>query len=153
MKWLVGLTVITVLIALYVVAIRPWMRTTAWGAAFLDKIEPFERIVYKNSESILWARFLQLLGVLLTLLTSLGSINLEPVKPFLPDYLQWLPTAMPLIVSFAGVVQEMLRRDTTKPLEIVAMRTDAPPEVKFAAAQAAAANAQAVAKVEEAKAA
>lgn len=152
MKWLVGLTVVTVLIALYVTVIRPWMRKTTWGRAFLDKIEPFERTVFQNSESLLWARFLAFLGSLLTLLIQIGQIDLSPIAPLLPEKWRWIPQAAPMVLFVAGIIQERLRRDTTKPLEIVAMRTDAPESVKAAAADAEAVTKDAVAAAVEAKA-
>jgi hypothetical protein len=136
MKWFIGLTVVTVLIALYVTVVRPWMRQTVWGKWMLDKIEPFERTIFNNSESILWARFLAFLGSLLTLLVQIGQIDLSPIAPLLPEGWRWIPQAAPMVLFVAGIIQERLRRDTTKPLEIVSMRTDAPLEVKIMAEEA-----------------
>lgn len=153
MKLLIGITLVTVAVATYVVWVRPWLRIQPWAQPFFDAIEPIERVLWKNSESILWARFLQGLGALLTFLVQIGSIDLTPLAPLLPEGLQWLPGVLPLLVTFAGYVQEKLRKGTTKPLEIVAMRTDAPLEVKLDAAKADVATAKAVASVEAAKAA
>lgn len=151
MKWLVLLAVVTVLIALYVVWLRPMMRKTSWGASFLDWIEPVERKLWWKSETIFFARAKMFIGLLLTALTQLGTIDITPLMPFVPDQYEGVVkvawNALPLIITVMGWVDEQLRKDTTKPLEIVAMRTDAPIEVKVAAAEADALNKQAAAVV------
>lgn len=156
MKLLIGLTVIAVLVALYVVAGRPWMRTTGWGKSFLDWIEPMERVLWWKSETILWARLQMVSGLLLTALTQAGQIDITPLMPFVPDayepMLMFVWNLMPLTLTLMGWINEKLRKDTTKPLEIVAMRTDAPPEVKAAAAEAEAKTTAAVAVAVDAKA-
>lgn len=134
MKLLVGLTVITVLVALYVVWLRPWMKQTDWGRAALDKIEPIERVAWWKSETILWNRFKVLVG---TLLTALVAIDWNTVAPIIPEKYRGIALAAPTIfTAIDGLIGERLRRDTTVPLEIVGMRTDAPPSVKAAAAEA-----------------
>lgn len=157
MKALIALAVVTALIALYVVWLRPLMKATPWGQVFLAKAEPIERTLWKNSETIFFARTKIVVGALLATMSTLGTIDLTPLMPFVPDAYEPMVKAafnlMPLLITIVGFVDEKLRRDTTKPLEIVAMRTDAPVEVKIAAAQAEAANANAVATVEAAKAA
>ncbi len=148
MKILIALAVIVGLIALYVVWLRPLMKRTAWGQAALDKIEPIERVLWKNSESILWARVKMALGVVLASMASLGAIDLTPLLPFLPE--KYLPIAhaiigaLPMLIAVDGLIGEKLRNGVTKPIEIVAMRTDAPVEVKVAAAEADAVTKQAV---------
>lgn len=157
MKWLIGLTVVTVLIAVYVAWLRPLMRKTAWGAAFLDYIEPMERVLWWKSETILFARLKIVAGLLLTALTQMGSIDITPLMPFVPDeyegFVKFVWNMIPLTLTVMGWVDEKLRKDTTKPLEIVAMRTDAPVEVKIAAAEADQANKIVVAAVEQSEAA
>lgn len=153
---LIALAVLTVLIALYVVWFRPWMRTTSWGAAFLDWIEPIERVLWRKSETILFARLKIVGGLLLTALTQLGAIDITPLMPFVPDqyegFVLFVWNLLPLTLTVMGWIDEKLRKDTTKPLEIVAMRTDAPEEVKIAAAEAEVASAKAVMSAVEAKA-
>lgn len=150
MKLLIALAFITVLIALYVVWLRPLMKTTTWGAAFLDKIEPMERSLWWNSETILWQRFKVLLG---SVLTTLVVVDWNSVAPIIPEKYRPIMVALPTIfTALDGLIGEKLRKSTTKPLEIVAMRTDASVEAKAAAAQAATANAEAVATIEAAKA-
>lgn len=156
MKLLIALTALAVFVAFYVVWFRPWMRTTPWGAAFLDKIEPIERALWWKSETILWARLKIVSGLLLTALTQTQAIDITPLMPFVPDAYEGVVriiwNMLPLAITLMGWVDEKLRKDTTKPLEIVAMRTDAPVEVKLAAEEAALATAQAVETVKEAQA-
>lgn len=148
MKVLIALAVITVALALYVVWLRPWMKTTAAGAAFLAKIEPMERALWWNSETILWSRFKVFMG---TVLTVLVGVNWNAVAPILPADSREIVMALPtILLAIDGLIGEYLRKQTTKPLEIVAMRTDAPEEVKVAAAEAQAANAQVVEAAKEA---
>lgn len=154
MKWVIGITIFTVLLAAYVVAIRPMMQKTAWGQAFLAKIEPIERMLWWKSETILWARFKIAIGLLLTLLTQAGQIDIMPLMPFIPDqyegFIKFLWNMLPLAITLIGWTDERLRKDTTKPLEVVAMRTDVPDEVKEKVAEAAAMAKAAVADVVQA---
>lgn len=155
MKILIAFTVVVVLIAFYVSWLRPWMKTTVWGAKVLDTIEPIERALWLKSETIFWARSKVVIGIVLTVLTQAGTIDITPLMPIVPD--AWEPmlkaiwSALPMTISIMGLIDEKLRKDTTKPIEIVAMRTDAPIDVKIAAAKAEAANEVAVVAAENAK--
>lgn len=153
MKLLIALTVITVLVALYVVWLRPRMRKTAWGAAFLDWIEPMERVLYWKSETVLWARFKQVMVSLFGLLAIIGQLpDLTPFIQFFPEEVRPFLLVIPgLALWLDNSIGVALRKDTTKPLEIVAMRTDAPEAVKAAAADAEAVTKDAVAAAVEAK--
>lgn len=136
---------VTVFVVVYAVWLRPLMRVTPWGKAWLDKVEPLERALWKKSETILVGRTLTVLGGFLTLATQLGTIDITPLMPLVPEQhrvkvtLIW--NMLPIVVSVLGWLIEQLRYDVTKPVEIVAMRTDAPAEVKALAADAAVANA------------
>lgn len=156
MKWLILLTVLTVGVALYVAWLRPLMRKTIWGAAFLDWIEPMERVLWWKSETILFARLKIVTGLLLTGLTQAGAIDITPLMPFVPDdiepFVKFAWNMIPLTLTVMGWIDEKLRKDTTKPIEIVAMRTDAAPEAKAAAAALEVVTTDAVATVEAAKA-
>lgn len=150
MKTLIAITAVTVLVALYVTILRPWMRTTTWGEAFLAKIEPIEYTLYRKSESIFWARFKVLLGTVLTLIMT---TDLTPVMGIIPEKYRVVAAAAPTIaLMLDGVIGEWLRRDTTKPLDVVSLRTDAPEEAKAAAADADAVSKEAVEVIREAKA-
>lgn len=154
MKIFLFIVLLFVLVTAYVVAGRPWLRKQPWAQGVFDKIEPIERVLYWNSETILFGRFIQFLGYLLTLLSFLGTLDLTPLMPFVPDkyepMLKEAWKALPLVVSLLGWTIEKLRFDVTKPIEVVAMRTDAPPEVKEMAEVASELNAKAVEVAKEA---
>lgn len=141
------LAVLSILILAYVLG-EKWLKAQSWSAPFFAWIEPVEIALWRKSVSILWARFLQVMGFMLTLLASLGQFDLTPLMPFLPNRLQWLPSALPLIVSIAGAIQEKLRKESTKPLALVEVPSDAPPNVLAAVAVAEASKDKAVAVVE-----
>lgn len=146
MLWfLVG---VTIFLIFYAVFLRPRIRQTAWGKRFLNKIEPVERSLWWNSETILVARSTMALGGLLTFLTQLGTLDITPLLPLLKEQhrpiLQAIWNLLPLVITVLGWIVERLRKDTTRPLEVVAMRTDAPVEAQIAAEEAVAANARAV---------
>jgi hypothetical protein len=148
MRWLIAITALTVVVAVWVTAIRPVLRKQDWAKPFFDAIEPIERALWWKSETILFARFKIVVGLVLTLLTQAQAIDITPLMPFVPDawepFVKVLWNAMPLTITVMGWVDERLRKDTTKPLEIVAMRTDAPESVKAAADAVAVASADVV---------
>lgn len=157
MTFLIAILAVAAFVTVYVAFLRPYLRKQDWACAFFDAIEPIERVLWKKSETILFARMKIVIGLLLTLLTQAGTIDITPLMPFVPDQyeplLKIVWNAMPMTITVIGWMDERLRKDTTKPLEVVAMRPDAPVFVKEAAAQAEVANAQAVAVVQAAKAA
>jgi len=134
------LTLLVTLIAVWVIALRPYLRKQPWAQGFFDAIEPIERAIYLKSESILWARTLTGLGVLVEALLTLGAIDFTPFLPLVPEQYQSTANAvihmMPIFVSLLGIIQEKLRRDVTKPLAVVAMPNDAPIDAKIAVAEA-----------------
>jgi hypothetical protein len=137
---------------------REWLKSKPWAQGFFAWIEPVEIALFKKSETILFARLKIATGFVLTILTQIGAINLAPFMPFVPDkYQMWVNiavNAVPLLLSLVGMIDEWLRNRTTKPIELVAVpEVAAPPEVKAAIAQADAAKQEAVAVVQEAKAA
>jgi len=140
MKWLIFFSVVMALIAFYVAWLRPHMQKTSWGQSFLDKIEPMERALWWKSETILWARAKIVVGLLSTALIQAGQIDIEPALPLVPEqyrsFVRFIWGVLPLCITMMGFVDERLRKETTKPLEVVAMRTDAPVELKAAAAEA-----------------
>lgn len=154
MKLLIAFAIVTAVVALYVVVVRPWLCNQPWAKGFFLWIEPFEIALWKKSETILWARFKMAVGALLTCLTMLGTIDLTPLMPFVPDQYEALVKGLvnlsPLAITVLGWIDEKLRKDTTRPLEVVAAPEavkQALPEIK----QAEVANIEAVAAVEVAK--
>lgn len=142
---LLSIAIVTAVVAVYAVYARPILREQAWAKPWFDFIEPIERRLFLKSETILMARTKMLVGMLLTLLTQLGQIDITPLMPLVPD--DWEATIkvlwnfLPMVITIMGWWDEQLRKDTTKPIEVVALPEDkkADPVV-----------AEAVAKVEEA---
>lgn len=134
MKWVFAFAVFTALLIVWVTFIRPWMRDKPWAKGFFEAIEPIELHLWRKSETLLFARFKIVTGLLLTLLTQLGAIDITPLMPFVPDAwegvvrIAW--NALPLVITLVGWADEALRKDTTKPLEAVAVpENNKPPEV------------------------
>lgn len=152
------LFLISLLLTWYALWGRAWLKSKPWAAPFFAWVEPIEVALYKKSETILFARLLSGLGAILTVLTQIGEINLTPFMPFVPEKYQTAVNAavncLPLLISLVGWMVERLRIRTTKPVEIVAI-PDAKltPEAVQAIGVAEAAKDQAVAAVEQAKAA
>jgi hypothetical protein len=160
MKTLVVLAVITGLILWYALQGRDWLKTKLWAQGFFELIEPIEIFIYKKSETILVARSLQGLGAILTVLTWVGSIDITPIMPLVPEkYQPYVHAAMsflPLVLNALGAIVERLRNQTTKPLELVAVPDKVvaeTPKIAEAVAMADATKQEAVAVIEEAKAA
>lgn len=126
---------------------------------FFAKIEPIEIALWKKSETILFARLKMVAGVLLMFLTQLGTIDLTPLMPLVPDeyepYVRLAFNMLPLVLTALGVVDERLRRDTGTPLDIVALPeavVAASPGIQQVVANAEQVKAEAVAMMPEAKA-
>jgi len=131
---------------------RAWLKAQPWAKGFFECIEPIEIMLYKKSETILLARAKVLTGILLTVLTYLGTIDLTPLMPFVPDQYEGTVHAIfnliPLSISLLGLLDEKLRNQTTQPIEITAAPEKAmPSQVKEAIAMADATKAEAVAAV------
>lgn len=139
----IGLAVFIAVISVWVMWGRSWMKEQPWAQGFFAAIEPYEIAIYKKSQTIFLARLKMFIGVLLTFLTQIGTIDLTPLMPFVPD--EWEGTLravfnlIPLIITVVGMMDEKLRNTSTKPIEIVAL-----PE-------AVAASMPSVVKAEEAK--
>lgn len=145
MKVLITLAVITVVILWYALQGRDWLKSKSWAQKFFAFVEPIEIVLFKKSETILFARLKILSGLVLTLLTQIGTIDLTPLMPFVPDkYESAVRVAfnlLPLLITAVGWMDESLRNKTTKPLELVSV-----PEAKITAE-----TADAIAIAEQAK--
>lgn len=145
---LLTISIIVLLLVVYAVFIRKHLRKSEnpWVKWWFELIEPIERRLYLKSESILMARLLMFVGTLSTFLAQVGTIDITPLMPLVPD--NWEPyvraawNMLPMVVTVLGWMQEQLRKDTTKPIEVVAL----PAEV----VKSDPVVAEAVAKVEEA---
>lgn len=153
MKTLATLLVIAALVAVWVVWVRPAIRDKPWAAGFFAKIEPFEIALWKKSETIFWERSKHAFAVALAVLPQIGVFDPTPFIGFIPEKHRWWVILIPSVaLALDGLVGEMLRNRTTKPVEVVALPEDKPPEVAAAVARAEAATDRAVVAVETAKA-
>lgn len=157
MKILLILAVITSLLLLYALWGRDWLKRQPFAQGFFAWVEPIEIMLFKKSETILFARLLSGLGGVLTLLTQLGEINVAPLMPLMPDkYAGIVQVAlgfMPMLITGLGLIVEWLRNRTTKPIELVAVaEADITPEVARVLEAADAVKEKAVAVVVDAKA-
>lgn len=157
-----GITIIVLIVLIllaYAIWGRPWLKSKPWAAGFFAWIEPVELVLFKKSETILFARLKVLTGLVLMLLTYLGTIDLSPIIPFVPDKYQGFVNAafglLPLLISFVGLADEKLRNMTSLPIELVAVsaKEAAKPAVAEAIAMADSTKTEAVAVVAQAKAA
>ena len=155
MKWIIAIAILTVVVAAYVAVIRPWLRKQSWAEGFFRLVEPIELHLWRKSETILFARFKMFIGGLLTLLTGIGEINIEPILAFFSVEQQGTARLilglLPLVISAVGWVDETLRKDTSKPLELVAIPQVQTAAVDAALRQADVAKVEAIAAVEVAK--
>jgi len=154
---ILGLLIFFSVIAVYAVIIRPWLRKKPWMQWFFANpvVEWIEIHLWRKSETILVARGLQAVGAIGAAAGYLGGIDWSIVAPVVPEKWQPFLPMLPMFFNALGGIMEWLRRDTTKPLELV----DVPQEVsqkvatKLENADAAMIEAVAEVKKEEAKAA
>src|SRR6185503_4617498 len=101
------------------------LKSKSWAQGFFALVEPVEIALFKKSETILVARLLSGLGIVLTFLTQISTIDLTPIMPFVPEkyaiYVQVAFNSLPLMITALGAIVERLRNQTTKPLELVAV--------------------------------
>lgn len=154
---LIVFLVVTLLVLFWVLHGRAWLKSRPWGWSqrLFAWLDPIELALWKKSETILFARFKVLLGAVLAFLVQIGQLDLTPMVYLFPEKHQDIARAfiqyVPLLISALGFVDEYLRRNTTKPIAVVAVPDAAPPEVERAVAKVEVANAVAVAAVENAK--
>ena len=146
---IIAAAVFALIVLWYALVGRAWLKQKPWAQGFFAAIEPIEIRLYKKSETILWARLKMLVGVALTVLTYLGTIDLTPLMPFVPEdhraTLQALFNLLPMVITLVGMADEKLRNTSTRPIELVALPDKVVADNPFVA--------EAVAVVAEAKAA
>jgi len=154
------LVAIVVLLALYALVLRPWLKKQAWAQGFFASVDGIESTLFKKSETILVGRLLWVGGLLVTfydgLATFVHSLDITPLTTRIFDWLQIPPDMRNLsataFIGIVGLLINRLRKTTTKPLEVVALpQAQVTPAAAQAIAQADAANQQAVQAVAEAK--
>lgn len=151
MKLIFTLAIITALVIVYAVFVRPWLREKAWASWFFRLVEPIELHLWRKSEALLVGRWFQFVGLLSTVHGFLGQIDWTLMAILTPDWIDPYLPAMPLILNILGWVIELLRKDTTKPLELVAVPEVKPPEVEEKIKAAEVAKVEAIAAVQVAK--
>jgi len=117
---IVSVAIATVVVLAYALVGRTALKRLPHAAPLFEKIEPVERALWRKSETILWARFQQFIGLLTTLLSLVGIIDLSPYMVFVPErHRYWVQAVPPMAVSLNGLITEILRRSTSKPLQEV----------------------------------
>jgi hypothetical protein len=150
MTILIILFALTAFVLFWVVVGRAWLKSMPGTARFFAVIEPVEIALWSKSETILWARFLPFMMALSGFLTWLGALDVTPLYLLLPEkYHPWLAAVPFVTVALLGAVNEILRRFTTRPLEIVAVPDNAPPAVAAAIEAAQVAKVEAVAEIKK----
>lgn len=154
MKILLPLAILVAVLLWYAVQGREWLKSKTWATGFFAVVEPVEIALFRKSETILFARLKMLSGVALASLTLLGTIDITPLMPLVPDQYEPLVTTafklLPLLLTVIGWLDERLRYTTTKPIALVAVaERDISPPVLEAIAAADVAKQQAVAVVTE----
>ena len=119
---LLGFGLLVAFLLWYVLIGSAWLKAKPWGwsRAFFAFVEPIEIKLWRKSETLLWARFLMLTGMIPPLLEQLDALKplLEQIAPYLPANWQ---AYISIGLTVLGLIGEMQRRYTTKPLEIVAL--------------------------------
>lgn len=158
MKFLLPIALIVAVILVYALWGRDWLKAKPWAAPFFEWIEPIEVALFKKSQTILVARTLSVLGPVLTLLTQLGTVDITPLMPFVPEkhqgLVQFVWNLLPLTITGLGMIVEKLRNNTTVPIEIAALPDKAlaeKPAVAEVVAKLQDVKAEAVAVVKEEK--
>lgn len=154
---LIIIAALVAVILVYALWVREWLLSKTWAAPFFDLVEPVEIVLFRKSPTILFARLKVFSGLLLSLLTQLGTIDITPLMPLVPEKYRSVAQVafnlLPMTISIIGLMDENLRKKTTLPIELVEVKeATAPPEVKAAIVQAEAAKVEAVAVVQAAKA-
>lgn len=123
----IAVTVLIVFLVWYAARGRDWLKSQSWTAPFYTHpwVEWIEIKFWKKSQTILWARAKMFGGVLLTALTQLGTIDLSPLLPLIPDKYEPLARVainlIPMFLTVIGMIDERNRNETRTPIDIVAL--------------------------------
>lgn len=145
MTFFIVLGVLVALIAIYGMGGRNWLKARPWTAWFYRWVEPIEIVLWRKSETILWSRFLIIAGLIPPLFEQLEKLMPAVSGVLPPEYQAWWTLSFTVV----GIINEMMRRNTTKPLELVELPDNQSPKVAAAVAAAEVAKDKAVAAVEK----
>lgn len=161
--FLLVLALIAALLFIYALVLRPWLKNQPWAQGFFAYIDRVELALFKKSETVLVGRLLWLGSGIVTLYDMAGvffsSLDLTPIQTRVFDALH-VPqdlrgTVLSAFVASLGLIIVYLRKQVSKPLELVAVSDKdvaANPRVAEAIAMADATKAEAVNVVADAKA-
>lgn len=145
--------VVPVPFALYAIWGRKWLKakTWPWSVRYFQFIEPYEILLYKKSETLLWARFRMLWGTVFSLVNNLAGTDLTPILSLVPEKYQWIAGAfincLPLLVSFLAWIDQRMRETSSMPTELVAVPDNPPIEVAIAVERFESAKREAIAVI------
>lgn len=145
LTFLITSGVIASLIAFYILVGREWLKEQPWTGKFFSWIEPIEITLWRKSETILWSRLLMIAGIIPLFLQEVEKFNIPALQDLLPEMYRGFWT---LSFTVIGIVNEWLRRSTTKPLALVEIPETAPTKELEAVKSAEIATKEAVATVE-----
>lgn len=127
-----------VLVVVYALWLRRWLKQQVWAQPFFNWIEPIELALYRKSETMLFGRLLSLGGAIVTLYDAaaqfLPSMDLTPITTRIFDAvglakdLRGLATTA--LFAVIGMIITWLRQHTTMPLEQLAAPEDGSRSVK-----------------------
>lgn len=159
--FLLVVALIVALLFIYALVLRPWLKVQPWAAGFFAYIDRIELALFKKSETVLVGRLLWVGSGIVTLYDTAGvffsSLDLTPIQTRVFDALH-VPadlrgTVLSAFVAALGFMMVYLRKQVTKPLELVAVADkDVTPKVAEAIAMADATAKEAVVVAKDAKA-
>lgn len=131
MNFLIWTLSLTSIVAVWVIIVRPMLRDKPWMQWFFANpvVEWIEIHFWRKSETILWARWLHLMGIIHSVAGYGGALDWSQFAGIAPEWaIPFLP-AIPLILNMLATITEIQRIDTTKPLAIVELPTVVSPSV------------------------
>lgn len=155
MNIVISLAIFFSVVAIYAVVVRPWLRKKTWMQWFFANpwVEWIEITLWRKSETIMVARAMQVIGIIGSVAGYLGGIDYSIFAPVVPEKWQPFLPLLPVVFNGLGSMMAALRRDTTRPLDLVDVPQSVTGKVAAKLENADAAMIEAVAEVkkEEAK--
>jgi hypothetical protein len=127
--FLLVVALIVALLFIYALVLRPWLKIQPWASGFFAAVDRVELALFKKSETVLVGRLLWLGSGIVTLYDMAGvffsSLDLTPIQTRVFDALH-VPqdlrgTVLSAFVAALGFMMVYLRKQVSKPLELVAV--------------------------------